>query len=396
VTQLEPLAMAWRAALDDELPAAVALRHELHARPEVSGQEIWTPARVVEAIGLPARQVAGTGRVLRIGPAGPSVAVRAELDGLPVRERTGAPFSATGEAMHACGHDVHLAALAALTRAGARLDLPLGLVALLQPREEVGPTGARDVIESGVLAEHQVRAVIGAHVQPRVPVGQVSVDAGPVNAGVDEFEITVTGRPGHTGYPHLAADPVTTLCRCVLALQDVLRGQVDPMHPATLTITQLVAGTAPNVIPASASAAGTLRTMHAADATALHQGIAAAVAGIARAFGCSGELSVVRGEPALVNDPVLAAGAAGWLQRFGLAAGGSFASCGSDDFASYVDVAPITMLFVGAAEGDVNAAGVPMLHDPRFLPADARVADVAHAMLAGTLSAIGSISKITP
>ena len=394
---LDRLADAWRAALDAELPGAVALRRELHARPEVSGQEFWTPERVVEAVDLESVDVAGTGRLVRTGAAsGPAVAVRAELDALPVQEATGAPFAATGGAMHACGHDVHLAALAALVRSARRLDLPFGLVGLLQPREEVGPTGARDVIGSGLLQQHDVRAVIGAHVQPRVPSGQVSIEPGPVNAGVDEFEITVNGRPGHTGYPHLAADPVATLCRCVLALQDVLRARVDPMHPATLTVTQLVAGTAPNVIPGAAWAAGTLRTMHATDSTALHRGMAEAVAGIAAAFGCEGELSVIRGEPALVNDPVLAAGAAGWLHRFGLGAEGAFASCGSDDFASYVDVAPIAMLFVGATPGDPDGRGPdgapwPMLHDPRFLPADSVVADVAHAMLAGTLAAAASL-----
>lgn len=402
---LELLATAWRTALDEELPAAVALRHELHARPEVSGKEFWTAERVVEAIGLPSDDVAGTGRLLRVGSPGPAVAVRAELDALPVQEQTGATYSATGDAMHACGHDVHLAALVALTRSALRLsgsaggpgELPCGLVALLQPREEVGPTGARDVVASGLLQQNGVRGVIGAHVQPRVPAGQVSIEPGPVNAGVDEFEITVTGRPGHTGYPHLAADPVATLCRCVLALQDVLRGRVDPMHPATLTVTQLLAGTAPNVIPGAAWAAGTLRTMHATDAAALYLGMADAVAGIASAFGCDGQLSVIRGEPALVNDPVLAARAAPWLHRFGLGAQGAFASCGSDDFASYVEVAPIAMLFVGATPGDPDGTGPdgrpwPMLHDPRFLPADALVGDVAHAMLAGVLAAVPTLS----
>src|SRR5262249_13077883 len=253
-----------------EMPAAVALRHELHAHPELSGREEWTATRVAEAIGLPTTPVAGTGRVLRLGPSvGPAVAIRAELDALPVRELTDSPVAATGEVMHACGHDVHLAAVAALARAAAGLDLPAGLVTLLQPREEVAPTGAQDVVAEGILQDHQVRAVIGAHVQPRLPLGVVAADAGPINAGYDGFASTVTGRGGHTGYPHLAVDPVSTLCRCVLGLQDVLRGTVDPIRPATVTVTQLTAGTAANVIPATAVARGTVRTMSDADAADL-------------------------------------------------------------------------------------------------------------------------------
>ncbi len=138
---LAALAQAWDAALQRELPDAVELRHRLHAAPEVSGVEERTAEVVAAALGGDAEPVAGTGRVLRIGPPGPAVAVRAELDGLPMTERTGAPWASTNGAMHACGHDVHLAAVVAVTRAARQLRLPAGLVVVLQPREEVGPTG---------------------------------------------------------------------------------------------------------------------------------------------------------------------------------------------------------------------------------------------------------------
>jgi amidohydrolase len=381
---LETLRARWVAALDAELPGAVALRHRIHASPQVSGRETATTAAVVAAIGAgPGQAAAGTGRVLRVGPAGRAVAVRAELDALPLVEDTGAPYAATRGVMHACGHDVHLAAVTALTRAARGLDLPAGLVAVLQPREEVGPTGAADVVESGLLAEHHVRCVIGGHVQPLVPAGHVSCDPGPVNAAVDEVEVVVTGRGGHGAYPHLSVDPVPALCGIVLALQDAVRAAVDPLAPVVVSMTQLSGSAAPNVIPGQARAAGTVRTMRAQDAAALHARIGATVTGIAAAHGCTGEYLVRRGDPALHNDPGLAAAASRWLEDCGLPTA-PFASCGSDDFATYGTVLPILMLFVGTGTGP----GSPMLHDARFLPPDGSVREVAVALLSGWLAGV--------
>jgi amidohydrolase len=332
--------------------------------------------------------------LLRIGPPGPAIAVRAELDALPMRELTGAPFASVGGAMHACGHDVHLAAVTAVARAVRELSLPVALVVLLQPREEVGPTGAQDVVDAGALTAHDVRYLIGAHVQPRLPAGVVSADPGPVNAAVDEIEIEVAGRGGHGAYPHLAVDPVPALCRIVLGLQDVVRSAVDPLQPVVVSMTQLAGADAPNVIPAVATAAGTVRTMRPQDAAAVHEAAARLVEQVAAGHGCRGTYRVRRGEPALVNDPALAHAARGWLDLLGRP-GGTFASCGSDDFATYGPQLPILMLFVGATAPSavpwVSAAqtvpgDVPMLHDPRFLPDDARVADVAQALLAGWLA----------
>jgi amidohydrolase len=383
-TALEALRAQWVAALDAELPAAVALRHRIHASPEVSGRETATTAAVVAAIGAgPGQPAAGTGRILRVGPAGPAVAVRAELDALPIVEDTGAHYAATNGAMHACGHDVHLAAVTALTRAARGLDLPAGLVVVLQPREEVGPTGATDVVGAGLLPEHDVRCVIGGHVQPQVPVGHVSCDPGPVNAAVDEVEVVVTGRGGHAAYPHLTVDPVPALCRIVLALQDAVRSAVDPLQPVVVSMTQLAGSDAPNVIPGRARAAGTIRTMRAEDAAALHARIRTTVTGIAAAHGCTGDYLVRPGDPALDNDPGLAAAASEWLAGCGLPTA-PFASCGSDDFATYGTVLPILMLFVGTGTGP----GSPMLHAARFLPSDDAVRDVALALLSGWLAGV--------
>ena len=377
------LARQWEAALTHELPDAVELRHRLHAEPEVSGAEEQTARRVAHAIGGDAESVAGTGRILRIGPPGPAVAVRAELDALPMTERTTAPWAASNGAMHACGHDVHLAAVVALARAARRLHLPAGLVVVLQPREEVGPTGASDVVSSGVLRRHHARAIVGAHVQPLLPAGAVSADPGPVNAAVDELEITIVGRGGHSAYPHLAVDPVPVLCTAVLALQETVRSAIDPLRPVVLTLPQIAGAGAPNVIAERASAAGTLRTLSLEDANLLHKRIERTVEGIAAGHGCHGEVVVRRGEPPLVNDGAAALAAHEVLAELGVPLA-PFASLGSDDFASYGVALPTLMLFVGTGEGPAG----PMLHDPRYLPGDERVREVARALLAGWVGAV--------
>ena len=373
-----------------ELPTAVALRHRLHADPRVSGQEDDTAEAVSAAIGLPtpAQRVAGTGRLLRLGPAGgPSVALRAELDGLPVLEQTGLPFAATSGVMHACGHDLHCAALVAVARAAHRLEreLPCGLLLVLQPREEASPTGAGDVLAHPAFAAHDVRAVIGAHVQPVLPRGVVSARRGAVNASCDELTITVSGRGGHAAYPHRADDPVLALSQTVVALHHLVSRRVDPLDSAVLTIGRLDAGTASNIIPPLARAYGTIRSLDPADRKRLREAAGEVVAHTAAAYGCTGTLELVENEPVLHNDPRLAGAILSALAALGLDPDEEFRSCGSDDFAHYSEALPSAMLFVGVDEG---LPGAPGLHNARFAPPDEVIGDVANAYLAGFAGAL--------
>ncbi|GAA2721812.1 M20 family metallopeptidase [Actinocorallia aurantiaca] len=371
-----------RTAVADELPAAVELRHRLHADPRVSGREEDTARAVVEALDAgPGERVAGTGRLLRIGGDGPGVVLRAELDALPMTERTGAPWSATGAAMHSCGHDVHLAALVAVCRAAARIGLDVPVLALLQPREETHPSGAEDVVRSGVL--EGALAVVGAHVQPRLPAGVVGATSGPVNAAADEFEITVTGSGGHAGYPHLTRDPVLALCQVVVALQHLASRRFDPVLGASCTVGHISGGSAPNVIPDTAVARGTVRVMRdedRAEATGLITEIAAHTAA---AFGCAAETRIHPLEPVLRNDPDLADRATAVLNGFGVPVDRSFRSYGADDFSHYCRDTRGLMLFVGTGT-DPSAPG---LHHPAFLPGDEVIGQVAEALVAGYLAA---------
>lgn len=370
-----------RAALAEELPGAIALRHTIHADPHLSGAEGPTAALVADAIGLgDGETVAGTGRLIRVGD-GPCVVLRAELDALPIVEQTGADWAAGGEAMHACGHDVHLAGLAAVARAIHRVrGEDAGLAVLLQPREERAPSGARDVVEEGVLTRIEPRAVVAAHLQPRVPAGVIAVTPGVVNASADEFEVTITGSGGHVGYPHTVHSPVTALCQTVLSLQSLTPAGVDPIQGAVCMVGRVESGTTNNVIPERASASGSLRLMRLEDREPTIERMRRIVEHTAAAHGCVGELSVVLGEPVLVNDPGLAAATTGWLSAMDHPTVDDFRSFGADDFSFYGHHAPALMMFVGTG-GDHG------LHDARYLPGDETVGTVADALLAGYLAA---------
>ncbi|SED78831.1 amidohydrolase [Streptomyces sp. 2112.3] len=374
---------ALTAALDEELPAAAALRHRIHARPCLSGAE--APTRDLVLAALPAgatTKVADTGAVVRIGGPGPAVAVRAELDALAVQEQTGAAWTSDHAGlMHACGHDVHLAALTALARAVDRTGGPAPLLAVLQPREETYPSGAQDIVEDGILDREECRAMIGAHVQPLLPAGTVACTPGGVNASSDEFTITVRGRSGHAAYPHLTRDPVVALAHLVVALQSLVSRGTDPMSHVVLSVSTLAAGTAANVIPGTAEARGTLRALGSGDREMLHTRLTEVAALVAQTHGCTAQTDIIRGEPVLDNDPALTAATRPLLGRLGLSAGDDLRSAGSDDFSFFCAQLPSLMLFVG------THGGTEQLHSPTFLPPDERIRDVAHAMLAGYLAA---------
>ena len=378
------LAKRLRAAVRDELPAAVALRHRLHRDPRVSGDERDTADEVAAALGFGAGTVvARTGRLIAVpaGGDGAAVALRAELDALPVKEESEVPWRSVNGVMHACGHDVHAAALVALCRAAARVgDLPLPLLALLQPREEGADSGARDVVESGALAG--TADVVAAHVQPQLEAGWVAATPGAVNAGNDEVYVEVSGRGGHAGYPHTVDDTVLCLASLVVALQQVSSRRIDPVAGAVMMVNQIQAGSAANVAPGRATAVGSLRTMRDADRLAARNAVEGIAAGVAAAHGCEIAVTFKECEPTLHNNPELAAAAFGELLDMGHHPTTEFRSFGSDDFAHYCRQQRGLMLFVGTGS---DGGG---LHESTFVPADDYVIVVADALLAGYLAAV--------
>jgi amidohydrolase len=368
------------AGIEQELPAAVELRHRLHAQPELAHAEEQTAAMVAAALPVECQRAAGTGRIARVGSGGgAAVAVRAELDGLPIAERTGAPFSAMGNAMHACGHDVHMAALVALTRAAHAIEvrgeeLPAPLLAVFQPSEEAYPSGAEQLAR-GELAGEAPGAIVAAHVHPELRWGTVAIDGGAVNASCDAVEVTVEGEPTHGAYPHHGRDPILALAQIVVALHAQVGRRVDPLHPATVTIGVVEGGSAENVIPARARAKGALRAHRPEDRGALRAMVEEIVTGIAAAHGCRGSVELTRGEPALENDRAIVAAARELLGSAGLEPAPEWRSCGSDDFAFFAEVAPIAMAFVGL-DGAEGFKPRP-LHHPELLVPDSAVGAVA-------------------
>ncbi|MBP1326013.1 amidohydrolase [Leucobacter exalbidus] len=372
--------------------AASLLREELHQHPHISGEEEPTAAWIAERMPTEMQRVADVGRIGRIGPdAGPAIAVRSELDALPIIERTGATFGSTNGAMHACGHDVHQAALIALSRAAAECELPYALVPFLQPREEAYPSGALDIVGAGVLAEQGVAAVLAAHVHPGIARGAVATGKGPTNAAADEVHVTVHGRGGHGAYPHEAANPIGVLAQIVVGLPAVVARTVSPMHPAVLTVGRFTAGDAANVIPAEAHAAATLRTMDRGDRPKIHEALRTYVEAQAASFGVTAEVTITTGEPVLENDPDLVDRVDDQLRHAGFIVSEPMRSCGADDFSFYSEQIPGVMAFVGVeTEG---ATLQPSLHHAQFLPDADAVRRVALALAAAYLGACDELDQ---
>ena len=375
-------------ALARELPAAVELRHRLHASPELAHHEHATAQAVEAELPVACEAIAGTGRLARVGsPRGRAVGVRAELDGLPINERTDAPFRAPTN-MHTCGHDVHMAALVALVRAAHGLadELPAPLVAIFQPSEEAYPSGAAQI--AAELEPQALVAGVAAHIHPELPWGAMALDPGAVNAASDAVEITIEGEPSHGAYPHQGRDPVLAIAQVVVALHAQVSRRLDPLHAGLVNIGMLEGGTAENVIPQQARARAALRAQRPQERLALRAMVQEVVEGIAAAHGCKGEVRLTEGEPPLENDPRIVQLGQELMPAAGLSRAREWRSYGSDDFAFLGELAPIAIGFVGL-DGAPGFLSRP-LHHPELLPPDEAIALVARAQALLYLAAAGA------
>ncbi|KAB1641838.1 M20 metallopeptidase family protein [Gulosibacter chungangensis] len=385
----EALTTAWLAALAQELDGARELREELHREPRVSGEEQDTTSRVTRAMGIEMVPVADTGGIGRIGPTtGPAIGLRGELDALPVREATEVTWASTTGAMHACGHDVHLAALTAVVRAAKQLELPYGLVPVLQPREEAYPSGGRDIVQEGMLEQFAIAHMIGAHVHPGVPVGSVATGSGFVNAAAGELDIHVSGRGGHGAYPHQGSDVATAVAQIVTGIPETLRRHSDPMDPALVSVGTIQVGSgASNVLPKEGRIFATIRTTSSTEGRRLAETIASFAEHQALAFGCVAELTHTEGEPALINDGPLVSAMDAVLEDLGLEHTEPMRSLGADDFSFFSEAVPSVMCFVGVEGNGVS------LHDPTFLPNEDAIERVARTYIAGYLAGARTLKQ---
>ncbi len=377
---MNPLASDARAADAD----AVALRRTIHARPETAFEEVETArlaADRMRARGLAVRT--GLGRtgvaaVLDTGRPGRTVLLRADLDALPVAEKTGLPFASTNGRMHACGHDGHVAAL---DEAADLLlfDPPAGgrVVFAFQPAEE-GAGGAAAMIADGVLDDPRPDAVFGVHLWTSLALGTAGVASGAMMAAVDEFRIDVTSPGGHAAAPHETRDAVVAAAQVVTALQTIVARRLSPLQPAVVSVTSVHGGSAFNVLPESVTLTGTCRSFDRDVRERLGSLVPEIAALAAAAAGCAAKTVYERRTPALVNHPAEAERARRAADVL-LGAGRATPECrtmGGEDFSEFLLRVPGAFAFVGAArtDGPRGAHHAPDFDfDERALPHAARL-----------------------
>ncbi len=342
-------------------PDLIELRRDLHSSPELS----WLEERTTDVVaswmdksGIPYERFDGTGLMAEIGPTeGPIVALRADLDGLPVDDTSQDPWkSIVPGVSHSCGHDVHVAALigagVALAEAHADESLPVRVRLIFQPAEEVMPGGALKLVAAGALKG--VARIFALHCDPSLDVGQVGLREGSITGASDRIHVVLSGRGGHTSRPHLTEDLTYALGSLVTQLPAVLSRRFDPRAGASMVWGSIHAGNAANVIPASGELSGTLRML---DAAAWHEAehlVRGLISDIIEPFGVSAEVNYVRGVPPVVNEfratQIMREAVAAVIGPSAVAT--TSQSLGGEDFAWYVEAVPGAMGRLGTRTPD--------------------------------------------
>lgn len=359
-------------------PQIVAWRRDFHQHPEVAFEEKRTSAvirKYLEGLGLPVTACGGLGlkAVLEGKPGGKTVALRADMDALPlVEEGDKSYISLNAGATHACGHDGHMAIVMAAAKilSAHMKEIPGRVVFLFQPAEELPPGGAIRMVEDGAL--DGVDAVFGLHLWQGMPTGTVAAVKGPMMAQADNFTITVQGLGGHGSMPHLACDSILVASEIVVASQSIVSRNVDPLKPAVVSFGMIQGGAVNNIIPTTVTLKGTARTFDPILQSLIAARLKALVEMTAQAFGATAKLEYFRGYPALVNDPAMTDFALD-IARKTLGPDRIITPIdpvmGGEDFAYFLQKAPGAFMFFGAGDGqryphhhpgfDIDEAALP-------------------------------------
>lgn len=396
-----PLLQALAAAVHDRVDELVAFRRDVHAHPELGRSEVRTTGVIAERLeraGITVKRLRGTGLVADLGDpeATRRIALRADIDALPIREATGLPFaSRTDGVSHACGHDVHTTALlgAALALKEIEPDLVVagvGVRLVFQPAEELMPGGAEDVVAQDGL--EGIDRIFALHCDPSLDVGQVGLRVGPVTAASDSVEVTLTGKGGHTSRPHLTQDLTYALAKVVTDVPAALSRRIDPRAGAALVWGSIHSGGANNVIPSSGKCGGTLRMLDAGVWDGVERLLEEVVHAVVEPYAVRAEVSVVKGVPPVVND----AACIDALTRAVTGTGGFVAptpqSLGGEDFAWYLTHVPGAMARLGT-----RATGGPTydLHRGDLLIDEAAI-EVGARTLAGCVVTAAGLDVAAP
>ncbi len=379
-------------AIEDKL---IAWRRDIHQHPELGNQETRTAKLVADhlrALGMEVKTgVAGTGVValLKGGKPGPVVALRADMDALPVKEQVDVPFASQAkgtylgkevDVMHACGHDAHTAILMATAEvlAGMKDQLPGSVKFIFQPAEESPADfepdgkkiwGAKMMVQEGVLENPKVDAIFGLHVSSSYPVGKLSWRSGPAMAAADQFWIDVTGKQTHGARPWSGIDPIVVSSQIILGLQTIPSRQINSMlEPAVITVGAIHGGNRMNIVPDSVAMTGTIRTYDEGMKKDIHQRIARTATQIAQSAGAKADVRVVELYNATVNNPGLTEEMGATLRR--VAGEGNYGlqpkSTASEDFSFYQEKVPGMFFYLGVTPKDVNPETAAPNHSPRF------------------------------
>ncbi len=362
-----------KALAENLAPRLIEIRRHLHSHPELSGQEYQTAAYVAGVLSSCGLQVTeGVGKVgvladLRgAGTDARVLALRADMDALPIQEQTGLPFaSRQAGVMHACGHDVHTTVSLGTAMVLAQLGeaLPGTVRFVFQAAEEIAQ-GARWMVQDGVM--EGVSGILSLHVFPSIPAGVVGIRYGALTAAADDLEITIIGESGHGARPHEAIDAIWIAAQVITTLQQAISRTHNPLHPVVLTIGQLSGGRAPNVIADRVQLLGTVRSLHPHSSAQLPGWIEKIVAGVCAPYGAKYEINYRRGVPSVQNDITLTQ----LLERSAEAAWGREAiqiiqepSLGAEDFSVYLQSTPGSMFRLGVGFREVRNFS---LHHPQF------------------------------
>jgi len=378
----------WLAAHGEEL---IAIRRDLHAHPEIGFDEHRTTRMIAERLrGLslvPVVPTGGTGVLCDIGTDGPLIALRADIDALPIDDAKDVPYRSTNPgACHACGHDAHTTILLGAAAVLAGMDLPGRIRLIFQPAEERIPGGALGLIAAGAMKD--VEAIFALHCDPRVDVGRIGLRVGPITAACDTLDVALSGNGGHTGRPHLTVDIVYALGRLITDLPGLLSRRVDPRASLSLVWGTVEAGNAPNAIPPEGLARGTLRMLDHAVWDTAEPLVRQLVEEIVAPTGARAAIRYERGVPPVVNEP-----GAVEVQRAAVLAGfgpdaldETVQSMGGEDFAWYLEHAPGALARLGVRTP--GAAASLDLHQSTFDIDEAAIAVGVRFMVHTVLAAL--------
>lgn len=368
---------SWNFLLDQAIDRRAAqirdIRRHLHAHPEPSGEEYETTQLIASFLAEAAipNEIVPTGRGLvagHLGGSGHCVAMRGDMDGLRIQDLKQVPYASTRPGrMHACGHDAHsamvLGAALALAELAPFLPWPCPWRAIFQPAEETAE-GAEEMIAAGAI--DGARAIVGVHVDPETPVGEIALRVGPLTANCQELTVTIHGAGGHGAKPHQCIDPLAAAAQFINDAYRLLPRQSDAREPVVVTFGTIAAGANPNVIPESVRLGGTIRTLNRDSAEATRDKLERIANGIREMTGARIEIHTRQGTDAVINDPevtAIVAEAAGLVVGSGRTRAIPLPSMGGEDFAAYLKAVPGCMFRLGVVS---DALVNEFLHSPRF------------------------------